>query len=257
MTDRIQSSMQNVSSCLRSQSCHDSRDKVNRTVSALHRQTVDRAQRHFEKQLAKSEREVQLAMNQRRDYSSSSAEKIQATQYLEHLRSTLNNDYTQLIQAYVHEHKDKVDEIEKHMNQRHGEECQLEKTIAQRTLQEALQEAQLQSEKIRLESINQVIRERDAICEEKLAAQKIRYNRLLDEQAQRLRAEQVLQTNESSTFIEHIDMAELKGRLARVEYEHRELKQLIIDLRTDLSDIFIQQPKYRSTVNIPNFVAKP
>ncbi|CAF0996860.1 unnamed protein product [Rotaria sp. Silwood1] len=98
MTDRTRSSMQNVS-CLRSHSCHDSRDKVNRTVSDLHRQTVDRAQRRFEQQLAKSEREVKLAMNQRRDYSSSPAEKIQATQYLEHLRTTLNNDYTQLIQV--------------------------------------------------------------------------------------------------------------------------------------------------------------
>ncbi|CAF0996842.1 unnamed protein product [Rotaria sp. Silwood1] len=143
------------------------------------------------------------------------------------------------------------------MNQRHDEELQLEKVVAQRKLQEALEEAQVQSEKMRHESINQIIRERDAICEEKLAAQKTLYNRLLQEQARRLRAEQALQNNESSTFTEHIDMAELKGRLARVEYEHRELKQLIIDLRTDLSSIFTQQPKYKSTVNIPNFIVRP
>ncbi|CAF4276335.1 unnamed protein product [Rotaria sp. Silwood2] len=143
------------------------------------------------------------------------------------------------------------------MNQRHDEEIHLEKSIAQRKLQEAVQEAQLQSEKIRLESINQVIRERDAICEEKLAAQKTLYNRLLEEQARRLRAEQALQANESLMSIEHIDMAEVKGRLARVEYEHRELKQLIIDLRSDLSTIFTEQPKYKSTINIPNFVVRP
>jgi hypothetical protein len=49
------------------------------------------------------------------------------------------------------------------MNHRHDEERQLEK---------AVQETQLESEKTRLESINQIIRERDAICEEKLALQK-------------------------------------------------------------------------------------
>ena len=38
--------------------------------------------------------------------------------------------------------------------------------------QEALQESQRQSERTHRESINQIIRERDAICEEKLAAQK-------------------------------------------------------------------------------------
>jgi hypothetical protein len=38
--------------------------------------------------------------------------------------------------------------------------------------QEALHETQLQNEKARLESINQIIRERDAACEEKLASQK-------------------------------------------------------------------------------------
>lgn len=37
---------------------------------------------------------------------------------------------------------------------------------------EALQEAQVASEKARVESINQVIREREMACEEKLAAQK-------------------------------------------------------------------------------------
>jgi len=38
-------------------------------------------------------------MRQRRDHSSSAAEKRQATQHLEHLRTTLNNDYSQLIQV--------------------------------------------------------------------------------------------------------------------------------------------------------------
>jgi hypothetical protein len=41
-------------------------------------------------------------MRQRRDHSSSAAEKRQATQHLEHLRTTLNNDYSQLIQVGLH-----------------------------------------------------------------------------------------------------------------------------------------------------------
>jgi hypothetical protein len=121
-----------------------------------------------------------------------------------------------------------------------------------------------------LESINQIIRERDAICEEKLAAQKkfeiiflcfiihercfSLYNRLLDEQAQRLRGEQ---TNQSSIPIEQLDIAELKGRLARIEYEHQELKQLVLNLRSDLLALLTQQPTYKSMVNIPNFVVNP
>ena len=64
-------------------------------------------------------------------------------------------------------------------------------------------------------------------------------------------------SNGPLTPTEHVDVAELKGRLARVEYEHRELKQLILDLRTDLSALFTQQPKYKSAVHIPNFVVKP
>ncbi|CAF2561607.1 unnamed protein product [Rotaria sp. Silwood2] len=99
MTDRTRSSIQNIS-CLRSNSCRDSKDKVTRTVSALHRQTVDRAQNRFERQLVKSQREIKLATNQRRDYSSSPAEKIQVKQYHENLRTTLNNDYVQLIQIH-------------------------------------------------------------------------------------------------------------------------------------------------------------
>ena len=69
------------------------------TASELHQHTVDRAQRRFERQLANSERELKSAMKQRRDNSSSVAEKRQATQHLEHLRTTLNNDYSQLIQV--------------------------------------------------------------------------------------------------------------------------------------------------------------
>lgn len=69
------------------------------TASELHRQTVDRAQRRFEEQLANSERELRWAMKQRRDYSSSSIEKRQAKQQLENLRTTLSSDYAQLIQV--------------------------------------------------------------------------------------------------------------------------------------------------------------
>lgn len=65
----------------------------------MHRQTVDRAQRRFEQQLEKSEREVNWALHQRRDFLSSPAEKIQATQYLEHIRTTLSNDYAHMIQV--------------------------------------------------------------------------------------------------------------------------------------------------------------
>lgn len=52
-------------------------------------------------------------------------------------------------------------------------------------------------------------------------------------------------------------MANVKGRLARVEYEHRELKQLIMDLRTDLTNLITQQPKYRCIVNVPKFTVRP
>ncbi|CAF4798999.1 unnamed protein product [Rotaria socialis] len=256
MTERARSSTQNIS-CMRSQSFRESRDRVTRTASELHRQTVNRAQRRFEQQLAQSEREVHRAMSQRRDYSSSPAEKVQATQYLQHLRTTLNSDYAHLVQAYVREHKDKVDEVGRQVNQRHCEQRQIDRPMVDRNVQEALQKAQIQSERMRIESINEAIRERDAICEEKLAAQKTLYSRLLEEQARRLHAEQALQTNlSSSPLTEHNDMAEVKGRLARVEYEHRELKQLMLDLRSDLTNLIVQQPTYKSTVNIPNFIVK-
>ncbi|CAF1433579.1 unnamed protein product [Adineta steineri] len=258
MTEKSRSSSIQYIYPLRSQSCHDCRDKVTRTASDLHRHTVDRAQRRFERQLANSERELRSAMKQRRDHSSSAAEKRQATQNLEHLRSTLNNDYSQLIQAYVHEHKEKVDEVEKYMHtQRYDEERHFDKHKSEKKLKEALQETQLQSEKMRLQSINQIIRERDAVCEEKLAAQKSLYTRLLDEQARRLRAEQALQTNMTSVPTEHLDMAQLKGRLTRVEYEHREIKQLILDMRTDLAALIIQQPTYKNAVHIRDFPVKP
>ncbi|UJR14796.1 hypothetical protein I4U23_001784 [Adineta vaga] len=256
MTDRTRSTIQYIYP-LRSQSCRDCRDKVTRTASELHQHTVDRAQRRFERQLANSERELRSAMKQRRDHSSSVAEKRQATQHLEHLRTTLNSDYSQLIQAYVHEHKEKVDEVEKYMHQRNDEERHYEKSLSQKKLKDTHQETQLQSEKARLESINQIIRERDAVCEEKLAAQKSLFNRLLDEQARRLRAEQALHTNISSTSTEPFDMAQLKGRLARVEYEHREIKQLILDMRNDLATLITQQPTYRNTVHIRDFPIKP
>ena len=66
-------------------------------ASEIHRQTVDRAQRRFEQQLADSERELRWAVRQRRDQSSSPAEKRQATHQLQQLRTNLNNDYSQLI----------------------------------------------------------------------------------------------------------------------------------------------------------------
>lgn len=83
------------------------------------------------------------------------------------------------------------------------------------------------------------------------------YDRLLDDQARRLRSEQAYQSSASAIPVEQLDIAELKGRLARVEYEHRELKQLVFNLRSDLTDLITQQPTYRSIVNIPNFVVKP
>ena len=53
-------------------------------------------------------------------------------------------------------------------------------------------------------------------------------------------------------------MAQLKGRLARVEYEHREIKQLILDMRNDLAALITQQnPTYRNTVHIRDFPIKP
>lgn len=52
-------------------------------------------------------------------------------------------------------------------------------------------------------------------------------------------------------------MVELKGRLARVESEHRELKQLILDLRADISSLITQQPTVRSSVSMTNYVVNP
>ena len=83
-----------------------------------------------------------------------------------------------------------MNEIERDLHRHYEPEHQLEQNIADRrlqvgendvnpalirvliVLQEALQESQRQSERTHQESINQIIRERDAICEEKLAAQK-------------------------------------------------------------------------------------
>ena len=80
----------------------------------------------------------------------------------------------------------------------------------------------------------------------------------MDEQARRLRAEQTLHGNMSSAPAEPVDMAQLKGRLARGEYEHREIKQLILDMRNDLAALITQQhPTYRNTVHIRDFPIKP
>lgn len=52
-------------------------------------------------------------------------------------------------------------------------------------------------------------------------------------------------------------MAQLKGRLARVEYEHREIKQLILDMRNDLAALITQQPTFRNAVHMRDFPIKP
>lgn len=83
------------------------------------------------------------------------------------------------------------------------------------------------------------------------------YTRLLDEQAQRLRNELTHHRSGSSIPVEQLSIGQLKDRLARVEYEHRELKQLVFDLRSDLSSIAVPQPTYRNSIRIPNFLVKP
>ncbi|CAF5045707.1 unnamed protein product, partial [Rotaria sp. Silwood1] len=79
----------------------------------------------------------------------------------------------------------------------------------------------IENEKFHVEAINQVVREQDTICEEKLAAQRSLYNRLLDEQAGRLRAEQNLQSFDS------LNIDQLKDRLTRVEHSNYELRQIM------------------------------
>ncbi|CAF1369907.1 unnamed protein product [Rotaria sordida] len=177
---------------------HSCREKTTRAPSELHRQAIERIQHRFEQELSKSERDLQWAINQRNDSSL-------AQEYIGNLRHKLKNDYNQLVQ-------EKVDEIEKYMNQRYNKE--------RRLYQRKLQKTQIENEKFRMQEINQVVREQDVICEEKLAAQRSFYNRLLDEQAGRLRAERSLQSFES------LNIEQLKDRLTRVEHSNCELKKI-------------------------------
>ncbi|CAF5157089.1 unnamed protein product, partial [Rotaria sp. Silwood1] len=155
---------------------HSCREKTTRAAPReLHRQAIERIQRRFEQELNRSQRDLQWAINQRNDSSL-------AREYIENLRLKLKNDYNQLVQ-------EQVEEIEKYMNQRYNEERRLYKR--------KLRKKHIENEKFHVEAINQVVREQDTICEEKLAAQRSLYNRLLDEQAGRLRAEQNLQSFDS------------------------------------------------------------
>ncbi|CAF2646325.1 unnamed protein product [Rotaria sp. Silwood2] len=198
---------------------HSCREKTTRAPRELHRQEIERIQRRYEQELSKSQRDLQWAINQRNDSSL-------AREYIKNLRVKLKNDYNQLVQ-------EQVEEIEQYMNQRYNEE--------RRLYQRKLRKTQMENEKFRKEIVNQIVREQGAICDEKLAVQRSLYNRLLDEQAGRLRAEQNLQSFES------LNIEQLKDRLARVEHSNYELQQVIHDL------IINQKPIYRSAVYIPNF----
>ena len=81
---------------------------------------------------------------------------------------------------------------------------------------------------------------------------------LLNRQAQQLRNEQSHHVQTSSVPFEQTNNTppQLKDRLSRIEYEHRELKELVWELHNDLSALIVQKPTYRSIVRIPNF-AKP
>lgn len=76
------------------------------------------------------------------------------------------------------------------------------------------------------------------------------YTQLLQEQAERFQYEQTRE-NPSTTNIR-----QLKDRLNRMENEHRELKQLVTDLRHDLSMMSSRKRVYRTAVNIPNFLVE-
>ncbi|CAF4787279.1 unnamed protein product [Rotaria sp. Silwood1] len=193
---------------------HSCREKTTRAPRELHRQAIERIQRRFEQELNRSQRDLQWAINQRNDSSL-------AREYIENLRLKLKNDYNQLVQ-------EQIEEIEKYMNQRYNEERRLYKR--------KLRKKHIENEKFHVEAINQVVREQDTICEEKLAAQRSLYNRLLDEQAGRLRAEQNLQSFDS------LNIDQLKDRLTRVEHSNYELRQVIHKLITN------QKPIYRSAI---------
>ncbi len=152
------------------------------------------------------------------------------------------------------------------MNQTYDEERRLSqrkfrvigkiKSIFQRSFF-MIQKALIKNENFRLQSINDILRERDVICEEKLAAQRrlkissiifclfnffysSLYNRLLDEQARRSRTEKTLQS------FENLNISQLKDRLTRVEHSNHELQYLIRHL-------IHRQPAHSSAVFIPHF----
>lgn len=70
----------------------------------------------------------------------------------------------------------------------------------------------------------------------------------MDRQARQLRHD-----SSHNVPMEQLNLEQLRRRLVQVEYEHQQLKELIWDLRTDLSALIVTKPKYRNTVSIPNF----
>ena len=56
--------------------------------------------------------------------------------------------------------------------------------------------------------------------------------------------------------VEQPNLRQLKDRLARMECEHQELKQLVLNLRSDLSGLSRRKRTYRTAVHIPDFLAE-
>ncbi|CAF4316930.1 unnamed protein product [Rotaria socialis] len=200
----------------RSRSC---RSRTNREPVEFHRQNIERIQRHFEKELSRSERELRWAEENLDDGS------VASRRYIANLRSKVKYDYNQLMQEKVHE-------VEKCLSEIYEEEREL--------AEQKLREQEIENERFHRQTVNQIIRERDAMCEEKLARQQSLYNKLLNEQAIRLQAQQRLQTFES------LNVSQMKDRLTRVEQSNYLLRRSVYDL------IDHQQPVYKSTVYIPS-----
>ncbi|CAF2078517.1 unnamed protein product [Rotaria magnacalcarata] len=201
----------------RSRSC---RSRTNREPVESHRQNIERIQRRFEKELNRSERELRWAEENLDDGS------VASRRYIANLRNKVKYDYNQLMQEKVHE-------VEKCLSEIYDEERELS--------EQKLREQEIENERFHRQTVNQIIRERDAMCEEKLARQQSLYNKLLNEQAIRLQAQQRLQTFES------LNISQMKDRLTRVEQSNYLLRRSVYDL------IDHQQPVYRSTVYIPRF----
>ncbi|CAF3822789.1 unnamed protein product [Rotaria magnacalcarata] len=200
----------------RSRSC---RSRTNREPVESHRQNIERIQRRFEKELNRSERELRWAEENLDDGS------VASRRYIANLRNKVKYDYNQLMQEKVHE-------VEKCLSEIYDEERELS--------EQKLREQEIENERFHRQTVNQIIRERDAMCEEKLARQQSLYNKLLNEQAIRLQAQQRLQTFES------LNISQMKDRLTRVEQSNYLLRRSVYDL------IDHQQPVYRSTVYIPS-----